>query len=86
MSDHDPPDDRRPDQPGHHARHEREKQQSEQREVRSSPGHDPIVPLNAQTYASVTTTFRQEDDTWKLAHRHADPISTPDPEGPLRAT
>jgi ketosteroid isomerase-like protein len=32
----------------------------------------------------VTSTFRREDDTWKLVHRHADPIATPDPEGPLR--
>jgi ketosteroid isomerase-like protein len=32
----------------------------------------------------VTSTFRREDDTWKLVHRHADPITTPDPDGPLR--
>ena len=32
----------------------------------------------------VTSTFRLEDDTWKLVHRHADPISTAHPEGPLR--
>lgn len=31
-----------------------------------------------------TTTFRREDGTWKVVHRHADPISTPDPQGPLR--
>jgi ketosteroid isomerase-like protein len=25
----------------------------------------------------VTSTFRREDRTWKLVHRHADPITTP---------
>ncbi len=34
----------------------------------------------------VTTTFRREGDTWKIVHRHADPISTPNTEGPLRAS
>jgi hypothetical protein len=27
----------------------------------------------------VTTIFRREDDAWKIAHRHADPITTPRP-------
>jgi ketosteroid isomerase-like protein len=27
----------------------------------------------------VTSVFRAEDDTWKLVHRHADPITTPQP-------
>jgi len=34
----------------------------------------------------VTSTFRREGDTWKLVHRHADPITTPDPDGPLRGS
>jgi len=33
----------------------------------------------------VTSTFRREDGTWKLVHRHADPIATPHPDGPLRS-
>jgi hypothetical protein len=32
----------------------------------------------------VTSTFRREADDWMLVHRHADPIATPDAEGPLR--
>lgn len=27
----------------------------------------------------VTTIFRLEDGTWKIVHRHADPITTPQP-------
>ena len=34
----------------------------------------------------VTTTFRREDDSWKVVHRYADPIATPSPEGPLRTS
>ena len=33
-----------------------------------------------------TTTFRHEDGTWKVVHRHADPINTYNAEGPLRTT
>jgi ketosteroid isomerase-like protein len=32
-----------------------------------------------------TSTFRREDGDWRLVHRHADPISTADPQGPLRS-
>ncbi len=32
----------------------------------------------------VTTTYRSEEDGWKIAHRHADPIATRDERGPLR--
>lgn len=34
----------------------------------------------------VTTTYRSEDDVWRIAHRHADPIATADDQGPLRST
>ena len=29
----------------------------------------------------VTSIFRLEDDGWRIAHRHADPITTPQPIG-----
>jgi len=32
----------------------------------------------------VTTTFRVEDGTWTIVHRHADPITTLSEDGPLR--
>jgi ketosteroid isomerase-like protein len=45
-------------------------------------GRSEISPFDLRT----TSTFRREDDTWKLVHRHADPITTPDPDGPLRTS
>lgn len=43
-------------------------------------GREDITPFALR----VTTTFRREDGTWKLVHRHADPIAAPHPDGPLR--
>jgi ketosteroid isomerase-like protein len=34
----------------------------------------------------VTTTFRLEGDGWQLVSRHADPLMTPHPDGPIRPT
>ncbi len=34
----------------------------------------------------VTNTFRCEDGDWKLVHRHADTLTTFDPNGPLRGS
>jgi ketosteroid isomerase-like protein len=45
-------------------------------------GREDVAPFVLR----VTSTFRREADTWKLVHRHADPISTFDPEGPLRGS
>jgi ketosteroid isomerase-like protein len=43
---------------------------------------DEITPFELR----VTSTFRREGGAWRLVHRHADPIATPDPKGPLRAS
>ena len=32
----------------------------------------------------VTTTFRLESGEWRIVSRHADPLTTPHPDGPLR--
>ena len=32
----------------------------------------------------VTTTFRLENGEWKIVSRHADNLTTPHPDGPLR--
>jgi ketosteroid isomerase-like protein len=36
-------------------------------------GREDITPITAR----VTTIFRPEEGTWKVVHRHADPITTP---------
>jgi ketosteroid isomerase-like protein len=38
-------------------------------------GRDDITPITVR----VTTIFRPEEGTWKVVHRHADPITTPQP-------
>jgi ketosteroid isomerase-like protein len=38
-------------------------------------GREDITPITAR----VTTIFRLEEGTWKVVHRHADPITTPQP-------
>ncbi len=43
-------------------------------------GREEVTPFELR----VTTTFRREDGAWKIVHRHADPITTPHPDGPLR--
>jgi ketosteroid isomerase-like protein len=38
-------------------------------------GRDDVTPIAVR----VTTIFRPEDGTWKVVHRHADPITTAQP-------
>jgi ketosteroid isomerase-like protein len=38
-------------------------------------GREDITPVALR----VTSIFRPEDGTWKIVHRHADPITTPQP-------
>ena len=38
-------------------------------------GGEDISPVTLR----VTSIFRPEDGTWKIVHRHADPITTPQP-------
>jgi ketosteroid isomerase-like protein len=38
-------------------------------------GREDVTPIAVR----VTTIFRPEEGTWKVVHRHADPITTPQP-------
>lgn len=38
-------------------------------------GHEELSPVSLR----VTMIFRREDDTWKIVHRHADPIAAARP-------
>ena len=40
-------------------------------------GSEDIAPIALR----VTMIFRPENGTWKIVHRHADPITTPQPAG-----
>lgn len=42
-------------------------------------GRDELSPFELR----VTSTYRREEDEWRLVSRHADPISAPRPDGPL---
>ena len=44
-------------------------------------GRSEITPFDLR----VTTVFRVEDGDWKVVHRHADPITVPNPDGPIRS-
>jgi ketosteroid isomerase-like protein len=38
-------------------------------------GREDLAPIELR----VTSVFRREDGTWKIVHRHADPITTSQP-------
>jgi ketosteroid isomerase-like protein len=42
-------------------------------------GRGDAPPSAARVALRVTMTFRPEDGEWKVVHRHADPITTPQP-------
>lgn len=46
-----------------------------ERDMAKVGGGEDISPVTLR----VTSTFRPEDGTWKIVHRHADPITTPQP-------
>jgi ketosteroid isomerase-like protein len=45
-------------------------------------GRNELSPFDLR----VTTTFRRESGGWRLVARHADPLTTPHVDGPLRPT
>jgi ketosteroid isomerase-like protein len=45
-------------------------------------GRDEPTPFDLR----VTTIFRLESGGWQLVSRHADPLTTPHPDGPIRPT
>ena len=45
-------------------------------------GRDEPTPFDLR----VTTTFRLERGGWQMVSRHADPLTTPHPDGPIRPT
>ena len=42
-------------------------------------GREGIAPSALQIAMRVTMIFRPEGESWKVVHRHADPITTPQP-------
>ncbi|HEY8823159.1 MAG TPA: hypothetical protein VIM49_14675 [Dermatophilaceae bacterium] len=53
-----------------------------------TPPLRPHRPLHRHPHPRVRRSkgFHPGGDTWKLVHRHVGPISTPDPDGPLRGS
>ncbi len=47
---------------------------------------NPSTSSRTSSMTSRPPSGRREDDSWKLVHRHADPITTPHPDGPLRGS
>lgn len=45
-------------------------------------GRDEPSPFDLR----VTTTFRRQEGEWKVVSRHADPLTTRHPDGPIRPT
>jgi ketosteroid isomerase-like protein len=45
-------------------------------------GREEVTPFELR----VSSTFRREEDGWKLVHRHADPLTDARPDGPLQGS